>query len=290
MIDAHHHIWRQADLPWLLGPERPRIFGPYSAIKRDYPLEEYLNDIKGTGIDGSVYVQANWAPNWAVDEAQWVADEAERAGFPMAIVAFADMTRKDTRKTLERLKAVPGVRGIRHQFHWHENPLYRFATHPNLCEDETVIANIKSLADYDFSFDLQVFANQMPGAATLAKSAPGVTFILQHAGMYEDPSKEGRKNWLDGMKALAACENVVCKISGLGTFKRELDPTHIKDQVTTALKLFGPERCLFGSNFPIEKIWTPFHDLFEAVKAAVPKKHHQSVFTETAARIYRVQS
>ena len=68
MIDAHHHIWLQKDLPWLLGPEVPRIFGAYGAIKRDYRIEEYLADLGKAGIEKSVYVQANWAPNWFADE------------------------------------------------------------------------------------------------------------------------------------------------------------------------------------------------------------------------------
>ena len=68
MIDAHHHIWRQKDLPWLLGPEQPRIFGAYAPIKRDYLIGEFLADVSGTGIEKSVYVQANWAPNWAADD------------------------------------------------------------------------------------------------------------------------------------------------------------------------------------------------------------------------------
>ena len=93
MIDAHHHIWRKKDLPWLLGPERPRIFGPYAPLKRDYAVEEYLQDIDGAGITRSVYVQANWAPNWAADEAAWVRAEHDRTGWPHAIVAFADVTR-----------------------------------------------------------------------------------------------------------------------------------------------------------------------------------------------------
>ena len=79
IIDAHHHIWRQADLPWLLGPEQPRIFGPYKAIMRDYLIEEFLDDIKGSGIEKSVYVQANWAPNWFADEAAWVQSVADRS-------------------------------------------------------------------------------------------------------------------------------------------------------------------------------------------------------------------
>ncbi len=69
IVDAHHHIWRQADLPWLLGPMQPRIFGPYEEIKRDYLIDEFLGDVKGSGVVKSVYVQANWAPNWFADEA-----------------------------------------------------------------------------------------------------------------------------------------------------------------------------------------------------------------------------
>ena len=78
VIDAHHHIWRQADLPWLSGPMLPRIFGPYEPIRRDYPIEEYLADIVGTGVVKSVYVQANWAPERAEDEVAWVQRDGRR--------------------------------------------------------------------------------------------------------------------------------------------------------------------------------------------------------------------
>jgi predicted TIM-barrel fold metal-dependent hydrolase len=291
MIDAHHHIWRQTDLPWLLGPERPRIFGPYGAIKRDYPIEEYLADIDGTGIAKSVYVQANWAPNWAADEAAWVSAEAGRTGWPHAIVAFADMTARDVRPALDRLAAFPLVRGIRHQFHWHENPLYRFAPRADLCADPVVRANIARLADYGFSFDLQVFAGQMEGAADLAAATPGVTFVLQHAGMLEDTSKAGRTAWERGMKRLAACPNVVTKLSAFGTFTHRNDPDFIADMVTTAAKLFGADRCMYGSNFPIEKLWTSYADLFAAFRAAakgLPKKAQTQIFNDTAARVYRL--
>jgi predicted TIM-barrel fold metal-dependent hydrolase len=69
IVDAHHHIWRQADLPWLVGPMLPRIFGPYEAIRRDYPMTEYLADIAGSGVTRSVYVQANWAKAQFAEEA-----------------------------------------------------------------------------------------------------------------------------------------------------------------------------------------------------------------------------
>ncbi|WP_341367646.1 amidohydrolase family protein [Yoonia sp. BS5-3] len=290
MIDAHHHIWRQADLPWLLGPEQPRIFGPYAPIKRDYPIEEYIKDVKKSGITGSVYVQVNWAPNWALDEARWVQAEGKRTGWPMGIVAYADMTSRHCAAQLKALSDIPEVRGIRHQFHWHENPLYRFAPHADLCEDSQVQANVGLLADYGFSFDLQVFARQMPGAVKLVKANPQVTFILQHAGMLEDKTKATRKLWLDGMTALAKCRNTVCKLSGLGTFLHKNDTKHITDQIGVALDLFGAERCMFGSNFPIEKLWTSFPKLIGAHLKAVPETDHQSVFSQTAARVYRLKT
>src|SRR5690606_31855182 len=117
IIDAHHHIWRQADLPWLLGPTQPRIFGAYDAIKRDYPIEEYLEDIAGSGVEKSVYVQANWAPNWAGAEDAWVQETADRTGWPHAIVGYCDMTVADARPALDRLAQDPLMRGIRQQHH-----------------------------------------------------------------------------------------------------------------------------------------------------------------------------
>ena len=59
-VDAHFHIWRQADLAWLVGPMQPRIFGPYEAIRRDYPMSEYRAEASASGVEKAVYVQANW--------------------------------------------------------------------------------------------------------------------------------------------------------------------------------------------------------------------------------------
>ena len=77
IVDAHHHIWRQANLPWLTGPMQPRIFGPYEPIRRDYPIPEYLNDLAGNGVVKSVYVQTNWAKERFEDETAWVQRTSE---------------------------------------------------------------------------------------------------------------------------------------------------------------------------------------------------------------------
>lgn len=293
MIDAHHHIWRQDDLPWLKGPMQPRIFGPYEPIRRNYPMAEYLRDTAGTGITGSVYVQANWPVDRYVDEARWVQSVADETGWPHAIVAYADMTAPDARPQLDALSQFPLLRGIRTQFHWHENPLYRFAAVPDLARDPVVQRNISYLADYGWSFDLQVFTGQMAGAVELAAACPKITFVLQHAGMPDDLGESGLAAWRAGLAGLAARPNMVAKLSGLGTFIHRNDPAHIARIAGETIALFGPERCMFGSNFPIEKLWTSLPDLVAAYRAAtVPLSPaaQAAIFSGTARSVYRIHS
>ncbi len=291
IIDAHHHIWRQADLPWLLGPTQPRIFGAYDEIKRDYLIDEYRADAEVNNVARSVYVQANWAPNWFADEAAWVQAVADETAWPHGIIAYADVTAQNAVQQYDKLSKISLIKGIRHQLHWHENPLYRFAKRPDLAEDSTVRANISRLADYGWSFDLQIFTDQMAGAAGLAQTCPNVTFILQHAGMLEDLTEAGKSRWRDGLKRLADQSNVMCKLSGLGTFLRRNDPDHIAMVIEEALVIFGAKRCLFGSNFPIEKIWTSYKEMITAYRIAaahLSSEDQYALFHDTAERVYRL--
>jgi predicted TIM-barrel fold metal-dependent hydrolase len=291
IIDAHHHIWRRKDLPWLDGPMQPRIFGPYESIRRDYPIREFLDDLKGTGVTKSVYVQANWAKDRFEDEVAYVQEAADETGFPQGIVGYADFLVDDVRPQLDRLTKYPGMRGLRMQLQWHENPQYRFASGPDLARDPKLQKNVARLADYNWTFDLQVFAAQMEGAAELAASAPKVTFILQHAGMLEDLSDAGRGRWRTGMQLLASHPNIVSKLSALGTFIHKNDPNHIAGVVKETVAIFGADRCLFGSNFPVEKLWTSYPDLIAAFRNAIEplgEKVAQAAFHDTATKIYRL--
>jgi len=291
VVDAHHHIWRQGDLPWLKGPMVPRIFGPYEPIRRDYPIDEYLADIKDTGTVKSVYVQANWPPAKAEDEAAWVQKTADESGWPHAIVGYADLMAEDARPALDRLMQYPLVRGVRMQLHWHANEHYRFAARPDLADDPLFRKNFAALSERGLSFDLQVFAGQMEGAARLAADFPGTTFILQHAGMLEDYSDSGKAAWRAGMEKLAARPNVVSKTSGLGTFIHANNPGHIAWIVRETVSLFGAGRCLFGSNFPIEKLWTTYPALLDAHRAAISvlsAPEQRAILHDNAARVYRL--
>jgi predicted TIM-barrel fold metal-dependent hydrolase len=291
LVDSHFHIWRRDDLPWLAGPMQPRIFGPYEPIRRDYPITEYLADTRDHGVEKAVYVQANWAKERFLDEARFVSEAARRTGWPHGLVAYVDMLKPDIRPDLDELSRFPLLRGIRMQLHWHANEQYRFAARPDLARDTTLQRNVGYLAERNLAFDLQVFSGQMTDAAMLAEACPSVTFVLQHAGMPEDLSDAGRAEWRAGMVRLAAQGNVVSKLSGLGTFIHRNDPAHIAEIVRETVGIFGAGRCLFGSNFPIEKLWTGYGELAAAYRAAIaplPAADRQAIASGTATRVYRL--
>jgi predicted TIM-barrel fold metal-dependent hydrolase len=124
-----------------------------------------------------------------------VADASDRTAFPIAIVAYADMLADDARPATRPAGPQRRVRGVRMQLHWHENPLYRFAASPDLARDERLQANVARLAQYGWSFDLQVFRVADGGRRRTRRACPDVTFVLQHAGMLEDLSDEGWMSW-----------------------------------------------------------------------------------------------
>jgi predicted TIM-barrel fold metal-dependent hydrolase len=289
IIDAHHHIWRRADQPWLQGPTVPRIFGSYEAIKRDYPIDEFLTDVAGTGVVRSVYVQTNWAKDRAVEEVEWVQSVANRVGWPHAIVGYVDLQADNAAAVMNAQAHSPLMRGVRQQLHWHQNDLYRFASRPDEMNTPAFRRNIARLEDHGWLFELQVFASQMAFGAALARAFPRITFVLEHAGMPEDRTPVGRRVWREGMKRLADEPNMYTKFSGLGTFIRCNDPQHIAEVVGETMELFGPRRCVWGSNFPIEKLWTDYAAIVAAIRGALAPLDpdcQRSVLHDNAVRLY----
>ncbi|MDP2242200.1 MAG: amidohydrolase family protein [Burkholderiales bacterium] len=291
IIDAHHHIWRVAKVPWLNGPQLPRIFGDYGALRRDYPVSELLADMQSSNVVKSVYIQINVAPGNEVEEVEWVQSVADESGFPHGIVGYADLAAPDVAATLDRQLACANLRGIRQQLHWHEKPLYRFAPRPDLMNDPAWRAGLRQLEQRGLLFELQVFASQMMDAAKLAQDFPGVTFVLLHAGMLEDRSTEGWAAWRKGMRALAACSNVVVKLSGLGTFEHQCSTELWQSVIRETVEMFGPERCLYGSNYPIEKLWTSYDNIVAVMTeclSGLPRSAQRAIFFGNALRVYRL--
>jgi predicted TIM-barrel fold metal-dependent hydrolase len=291
IVDAHHHIWRVADVPWLNGPILPRIFGDYTPIKRDYLAEEFMRDLRVANVEQSVYVQCNWANEQAVDEVAWVQSVADAKGFPHGIVGFADLADPNVGATIDAQRAYKNLRGVRQQLHWHEKPLYTFAERPDLFDDPAWRAGLREVERRGLLFELQIFPSQMEGAARLAREYPSLTFVLMHAGMLEDRSPAGITAWRKGLQAMAACPNVVTKLSGLGTFVRRSSVDLWQPVVAEALAQFGPKRCIYGSNFPVEKLWTSYGELVAVMRACLAglsENDQRDVLYANAKRIYKL--
>lgn len=290
MVDAHHHIWRMADLTWLSGEMVPRIFGPYEPIRRDYPAEEYAAEATACGISSSVYVQANWPLDRSVEEVTWLRDVHARTGWPTAVIGSADLFDEAAADVMRRQAALtPLMRGTRLQLHWHERPEFRFASAPDRMNDPVFRRNIAYLADLGWLFELQVFAPQMTDAARFAAAFPETTFVLVHAGMLVDTEPATVEEWTRGMRLLAEQPNVVVKLTGQGTFVHRVDQELIDLVTGTSLELFGSRRCMWGSNFPVEKIWTDLPALVAAWRrtlAPYPADVRHDVFAGTARRVY----
>lgn len=292
IVDAHHHIWRQRDLPWLAGEMVPRIFGPYDAIRRDYPAEEYIAEARDCGITQSVYVQANWPLDRSLDEVRWVQAVHEATGWPSAVIGSSDLFSEDAPETMRRQAAAsPLVRGTRLQLHWHEHEEYRFASGPARMRDPVFRQNIAALRDLGWVFELQVFPEQMVDAADLVSACPDTTFVLVHAGMLIGTGEDTVRAWRAGLRELAQLPNVIVKLTGQGTFVHRVDLPLISLVTDHVLDLFGPRRVMFGTNFPIEKIWTPMEPLVDAWRHALSglsTEDESWAFADTARAVYRL--
>lgn len=291
IIDAHHHIWRMADCPMISGPMVPRLFGDYTAIKRDYLMEEFLEDVRPSGVVNSIYVKGAWPFEQAVEEAEWLQSEFDRTGWPLGIVAYADFTSPDVAATLSRLATIPNVKGIRQQLNWHKNPLLTYAKRPDVMADPQFVQGFSYIQDHDLLFELQIFSSQMQDSIDFVARFPNVRFVLSHGGMLEDLSPEGRAEWKKMIHGLAALPNVSVKLSGLGMFVHRIDPALVDTVITECLAAFGVERCIYGSNFPIEKIWSDYDTLITTYRASLDhlsESDQRAILHDNAVRTYKL--
>lgn len=291
IIDAHHHIWLLERTPWLNGPPAPRIFGPHAPIRRDYPIGEFALDVKPHGVAKSVYIQVNLAPGDEIWEVEWAAREGAREGLVQAIVGFADLASPQLGETLDRQRAAGPLRGLRQQMHWHERPDYRFAARPDALLDPAFQAGLRALAARGLHFELQVFPSQFADALRLIDAHPNLRFMLLHCGMPEDASPQARASWAAGLARFAERPQVFAKISGLGTFARRCDAQAWAPIIARTIDTFGPGRCLFGSNFLIEKLWTDYASLLGAVRhglSGYSPEEQRAILHDNAAAFYSI--
>ena len=294
IVDAHHHLWELSGgykYPWLQDkPAGEGMLGNLAPIVRDYGAAEYCADTARYDVVKSVHIEA--VPADAIAEVAWLQEMSEGSGLPHAIVGRVELQKPDAEKLMAEHRGYRNVRGIRQIVNWHRNPRFTFTDHDFLADDAW-LAGFKLLRRYDLSFDLQIYPGQMAAAARLAAHNPETLIVLNHTGMPVDRDEAGVAAWRDGMKRLAAEDNVVAKISGLGMVDHGWTEASIRPFVLGTIDYFGVDRAMFGSNFPVDKLYSSFDALygaFENIVAPFAEDEKNKLFHDNALRTYRLRA
>jgi predicted TIM-barrel fold metal-dependent hydrolase len=290
IVDAHQHFWdpERNYHPWLADKPVAFRYGDYSAIKRRYLPEDYLRDAGNYRVAGTVYIETEWDPRDPIGEMDYVATLRRDTGYPSVAVAQAWLDREDAIPVLERLATFDFVRGIRHKPR--ANPSAGDGT-PGGMMDAAWRQGFSALHGLGLRYDLQTPWWHLHEAADLAWAFPETQIILNHTGLPADRSAEGIAAWRSAMALLAGCSNVAVKISGLGHPGQPWTPDANRQVVLTTIDLFGPERCMFGSNFPVDSLCGTFDAIFggfDAITRDFSAEERQQMFSANAVRLYDI--
>ena len=294
IVDPHMHLWdlSRARYAWLRDDPLPNNpAGDITPISgKSYGLDDYLADTTGWTVARTVHIECGLPFTEQLAETDWLQAMADARGHPHGIVAGAQLEHPDIEALLAAHAARPNTRGVRQIVNWHVDPLKTY-TPRDLLDDPAWRAGYALLARYGLSFDLQIYPSQMIAAARLAGDHPDTQVILNHTGMPTDRDEAGLARWRQGMAALAAWPNVSVKISGLGMVERAWTTETIRPFVLRAIDLFGVDRCMFASNFPVDRIHGAFHTHYEsylAITADFSADERAALFAANAERLYRL--
>jgi len=295
LIDAHHHFW---DLdrnhhPWLSDHPEPHFFlGNYDAIKRNYLPEDYRRDSAAHRLIGTVHCEAEWTRDDQVGETAWLTQVHEQHGLPTAIVAHAWFHTPNSAEVLARQAAFKLVRGIRSKPVTALRPDLMQRGLPGSMQDPRWIEGYARLQQHGFSWDLRVPFWHLPEAAEVVAMFPDIPVVLNHTGFPWDRSEEGLAAWRKAMEVIARQPHVWLKVSEFGLKDAAWDYESNRRIVLEAIAIFGIERCMFASNFPVAGLRVDYDTLVRSVARMVSgfsAERRHAFFVGNAARFYRLE-
>ncbi len=290
IVDAHHHLWKldEVTYPWVSAKGIKRFFGDPTPIQKNYIPTDFSTDWSGIPITQSVHVQVGVAKGEEADETHSLSRMNSVQGFPSAIIAFCDLTSENREAELDRQLAYPLVRGIRQIIGRHPDEDSANGS-PLLLQNSEFLVGLQSLAHRGLSFDLQLTSALLPAATDLLSHVPELNLILCHIGSPWDQSAEGLRQWRTDLEWFAArLPNASVKLSGISMFNPRWTGDEFRRVFLPVLEIFGPERCMWGSNFPVDKLHRGYTEIFRASWNATPVADRSAIFAETARRVYRL--
>jgi L-fuconolactonase len=280
MIDAHHHLWRPArgDYGWLDRSIQPTL-GP---ICRDVLLPEFQQLAQASGIHGSVLVQA--APTEA--ETRWLLEQATGGGgLVLGVVGWTDLAAPDAAERIHALSQNPWLKGLR--------PMLQDLPQVDWIAQPALGAGIHAMQDLGLVLDLLVRTEHLPHALRMLDRHPGIASVIDHAAKPAAHEPDAMQLWAGHIRQLARETDAFCKLSGLVTEvpgpSRE---GHLQRVVDHLLDVFGPERLIWGSDWPVCTLACGYDQwlaLSRTLLRSVDPAGLRGIFGANAQRLYRLR-
>lgn len=280
IIDSHQHYWQLDksadgfDYEWLKEPQ-------HEPICRDYLPADLKPHLAATGVERTVFVQTQHN----VEENRWVLGLAEENDFIVGVVGWVDLASEQCEEQLLEFKDHPKFVGIRHVTQ--DEPDDDFIVRPD------ILRGLKTLEKHSVPFDLLFYTKHLHHAAQLARELPNLPMVVDHISKpkINDGIIEG---WEADLRAAAEAPNIFCKLSGMITEAdcQNWKPADLKPYVEIALDAFGPERCMFGSDWPVCELAGSYEQVYGAlveVLGPLSESENARIFGETAREFYGLQ-
>jgi predicted TIM-barrel fold metal-dependent hydrolase len=286
-IDAHHHLWdlEACHYPWLMARGEKRFFGDPTPIQKNYLTTDFLVESQQYRPIASVHIQVGAQDSLA--ESQWLEQQHD---FPQAFVAHCELEAADAVAQIEAHQQFPRLRGMRQIVgrHAEEDGKHGSAA---LLSNPKWRDGLRQLQDRGLSFDLQMIPPQVDATFAVLRQVEALPVALCHCGSPWDQTRSGLARWRSGLRKLAQLPNVYCKVSGLGMFNSDWNEEDLRDIILPVIDIFSPHRVMFGSNFPVDKLYRSYEDYWRAYELITgdfsPDERH-ALFQATATEFYRL--
>lgn len=291
IVDTHQHFWDLGHLyyPWLTDRINPDYLqGDY--LGRNYLPEDYRRETRNWNVEMTVHEEAECADGQQLRETEWVTAMHARSGLANAIMGHAWLVRPDLEDELRRHMQFPLFRGIRSKPRVGRAP-GEVADGPGTMADPDWRRGLGVLQKLGLVYDFRVPYFALKDGADLPRRYPELQFVVVHTGVSpRDRSEAGLAIWRDGMQALAAAPNVAVKISGLSIPGQPWSVEVQRRVVLETIDLFGVDRCMFASNFPVDRAVTDFDTLltnFDRIVSVLTEDERDRLYYRNAVKVYR---
>jgi predicted TIM-barrel fold metal-dependent hydrolase len=281
IIDTHQHLWdlKQFHLPWVKEG---------APLADNFLMSDYFAAARGLNVVKTIYMEVDLDPKQQQEEAEFVIETCKRADNPMVAGVISGRPATDGfAKYIGQFKNSAYIKGVRQVLHNADIPA-------GTCLDQKFIWSIRLLGDFNLSFDLCMRPGELLDAAKLIDACPDTRFILDHCGNAKVPEKD-RTQWKKGLDAVAKRKNVVCKVSGIvaSAEKGKWTADDLAPIVNYTLDAFGPDRVMFGGDWPVCTLGATYKEWVTALKAIVNERKREEqvkLFHDNAVRVYGLQA